>query len=354
MTHERFRELLPLYVIGALDGDELREFERYAAENRPACELETTGFQAVADNIALSAPPAMPSRAVFHRVMAGIEETDRGATRVRAAERREPERHGFSALAIRWVPWMSAVVLAVLVVMLNSQLQKASNQLGAATTRNTELASQDTDQQSRLTALNGQIAELIAQVAAQSREFKEQSDQLRNQNNQQKQDIEALQNVNNHLAAEKQELQRITDDLRQKLDRDDAQVAALEKKLTEQNALLQLVTDPAIRVAPLADPKGQSKAIAKVYWHDVKKTGLLVVSNLAPVVQGKDKCLQLWISCGNDKPVPAGIGWTDAAGHGVLQIKSENPIICADKFAVTLERAGGVPVAEGPMILISP
>jgi anti-sigma-K factor RskA len=354
MTHEQFREHVPLYVVGALDGDELHEFERYAAEHRAACEPEIAEFQAIADQIALGAPPAAPSPAVFHRVMATIEDYNRMVTRARVAERREREEFSVGALVFRWMPWVATAALAALVVVLNGRLHKVNDQLAVATTHSNELVSQGTNQQSKFVELNGQIAELTARIAAQSTEFKEQTDQLRTQNAEQKQDIEALQAVNNRLTAEKAELQRIADELRQKLDRGDAQVAALEKKLTEQAASLELVMDPAIRVAQMTDPKGQTKAIAKVYWHDVKKTGLVVVSNLDPVVQGKGKCLELWTICGTEKPVAAGIGWTDASGHGILQIKLEKPIACADKFAVSVERAGGVPAPEGPIVLLGP
>jgi anti-sigma-K factor RskA len=110
--------------------------------------------------------------------------------------------------------------------------------------------------------------------------------------------------------------------------------------------------DPAIRVAPLADPKAETKAVAKVYWHDARKTGLMVFSNLAPVQQDRGKCLELWAICGNQPPVAAGIGWTDASGHGVLEVKLAKDIACIDKFAVTVERAGGVPAPEGAVVLI--
>ncbi len=104
----------------------------------------------------------------------------------------------------------------------------------------------------------------------------------------------------------------------------------------------------------MTDPKGETKSIARVYWHDAKKTGLIVASNLQPVIQGEGKCLELWVICGTEAPVPAGIGWTDATGHAVLEIKPGKEVACADKFAVTVEPAGGLPMPTGPMVLIGP
>lgn len=361
MTHDQFQEQLPLYVIGALDGDELHEFERYAAESRAFCEPEIAQFQAVADQIALSAPPASPSRAVFHRTMALIEDDERVAGRSHAAERREKGPAGFGALLFRWVPWLATAVMAALVVMLNvqlkkvnNQLQKVSGELSALTGRNSELLTQDTDQQSKLLGLNNQIAELTARVTAQSHEFKEQTDQLRSQNDQQKLDIEALQAINNRLTAEKQQLQRIADESRQKFDQGEAQIAALEKKLTEQSASLELLMDPAIRVARMVSPDGSTKAVANVHWLDAKKAGVMVASGLKPVVKGKDKCLELWAICGKEPPVPAGLFWTDDTGHAVIQIKLAKPAACAEKFAVTVEPVSGSPAPTGEMVLLSP
>ncbi len=104
----------------------------------------------------------------------------------------------------------------------------------------------------------------------------------------------------------------------------------------------------------MADPKGQTKAAARVYWHDVKKSGVLVASNLQPVLKGQYKCLELWAICGSEAPVPAGLFWTDNTGHGVLEIKLGKQMACVDKFAVTIEPVGGVPAPTGSMILQGP
>ena len=77
MTHETFREMLPLYVIGALDGDELYHFERYIAENREICQAEMAEYQAIADQMVLAVPYAQPSPTVYNRILTAIEEKKR-------------------------------------------------------------------------------------------------------------------------------------------------------------------------------------------------------------------------------------------------------------------------------------
>lgn len=342
MTHETFRELLPLYVIGALDPAERDEFEQYVAANRNRCEAELAEYQAVANQIALAAPPAEPSRAVFDRIMAAIEEKP---TRVSVAMTREQEGPDLRTLIFRWVPWAAAVALCVLVLVMTDQLRTVNEQYRALSERHTELRDQFMDQR-------GKITELTDQVEAQSREFKNQTDQLRAKNEEQRLDVEALRAANGRLAQDKAELIRTADELRMQLDRQNLQVASLETKLAEQTASLQLLMDPAIRVAQMKHPKDETKAVAKVYWHDAKKTGLIVASNLEPILAGGDKCLQLWVICGNEAPVPAGIGWTDPSGHTILKITPGKEVACADKFAVTVEPAGGLPMPTGPMVLL--
>src|SRR5262245_28303985 len=113
MTHESFREQLPLYVLGALDGEELREFERYVAANRGRCEGEIAEYQAVANQIALSAPPAKPPTAVFDRVLASIEAQGIAPARAVETKARETQQSPMSALLFRWIPWTITAVLCV-------------------------------------------------------------------------------------------------------------------------------------------------------------------------------------------------------------------------------------------------
>ena len=74
--------------------------------------------------------------------------------------------------------------------------------------------------------------------------------------------------------------------MRKRITKQDLDVASFRKDLDEQRTRLALLMDPAIRVAQMADPTGQSKATAKTYWHDTKRTGVVVVSNVVPVLKG--------------------------------------------------------------------
>ena len=347
MNHEQFRELLPLYVVGALDPAERDAFDRYVAANRARCEAEIAEFQGVADALAFAAPAAQPSPDVFGRVLAAIEEKQRPAVAV-AAQRRAPvvgrgQKLVFNvrSLAFGWVPWTATALLCVLVVVLTSQLRKMTDAYS-------EQAALAAKQQNSLSEQSNKISELSGTLDAQSRQFSTQVGQLEAQ----AKDIETLKAANTALAAEKAELVRASEELRRQVQEQNVQVASLRSELSAQRGQLELMMDPATRVAQLADPKGETKAMAKAYWHAGKSTGWVVASNLPAILKGEGKCLELWAICGNEAPVPAGIGWTDAKGHGVVEIKLAKEVVCVDKFAVTVEPSGGLPIPTGPMLLI--
>jgi anti-sigma-K factor RskA len=395
MTHETFREMLPLYVIGALDGDELYHFERYIAENRELCRTETLEYQVIADRIALAALYAQPSPSVYNHILAAIEEKKRPAettapapvlppaavtapTRVPVrvpvavpaftpapmaplasvpvpapvVKPRKRDGFNFGVLILRGLPWAATVVLAIMLVGANGQIRETTRLLQSMTDSYNRLLAKNNEQQGGLTNLTARLDAQAKEHAAQAKQLQEQVDKLRLQNEDEQHNLKSLGAANKELDSEKVQLQHAADRMREQLEQQIQQTTLLLKKVNEQTFSLDLLMDPTIRIAPLVDPKGEAKATAKVYWQGEKKTGLMVVSNLTPVLEGQGKCLEIWAICGTEPPVPAGIGWTDETGHGNFRVKLAKDIACIDKFAVTVEKTGGVPVPEGSIILI--
>jgi anti-sigma-K factor RskA len=383
MTHDTFREMLPLYVIGALDGDELYHFERYVAENRELCRVEIAEYQAIADQMALAAPSLQPSSLVYSRILAAIEEkkqpVEAPAAAPVAAPTRVPvrvpvaapastpvpaavpaavdkprEREGFNlgALILRGVPWAIAAALAILLISTNGQLREMTRLHQAMTEEYHNLLTKNDEQHGGLTNLTARLEVQTREYNAQVQQLQEQIEKLRVQNDEQQQNLKTLGAANKQLDAEKTQLQHAADRMREQLEQQIQQTGLLLKKVNEQTASLDLLMDPGIRIAPLVDPKGEAKGTAKIYWQSEKKTGLMVVSNLVPVIEGRGKCLEIWAICGTEPPVPAGVGWTDESGHGNLRVKLARDIACIDKFAVTIEKTGGVSSPEGSIILI--
>jgi anti-sigma factor ChrR (cupin superfamily) len=67
-----------LYALGALEGDEAREFEEHLAAGCAACAAELREFQAVARDLCLAAPEAEPSTGVRERLLTLVSEEKKG------------------------------------------------------------------------------------------------------------------------------------------------------------------------------------------------------------------------------------------------------------------------------------
>jgi anti-sigma factor ChrR (cupin superfamily) len=71
-----------LYALGALEGDEAREFEEHLAAGCAACEAELREFEAVAGQLGLAAPEAEPPAGVRSRLLALVSEEGGGGPKL--------------------------------------------------------------------------------------------------------------------------------------------------------------------------------------------------------------------------------------------------------------------------------
>lgn len=109
-----------------------------------------------------------------------------------------------------------------------------------------------------------------------------------------------------------------------------------------------------LKIASLKSLAGNSpEARAIAVWNPDRQEGVLVVSKL-PALQ-IDKDYQLWvIDPQYPIPVDGGVFTVDpSTGDARVNFKPGKDVKAAQVFAVSLERKGGVPKAEGPMMLIS-
>jgi anti-sigma-K factor RskA len=109
-----------------------------------------------------------------------------------------------------------------------------------------------------------------------------------------------------------------------------------------------------LKVASLASLlRDNPQAQAVAFWNPLTQEGVLTVVNLPGLETDRD--YQLWlIDPQYDIPVDGGVFRVDAAtGEARVRFRPDRPIRNVDAFAVSLERAGGVPKAEGPMVLLS-
>lgn len=127
------------------------------------------------------------------------------------------------------------------------------------------------------------------------------------------------------------------------------QLKVLKKLLEDEKEVTQLLSKPETRVTMLAGTPSSPRSRGKVIWSAQEKKAIFYASNLAAVPAGKT--YQLWIIA-SGKPFDAGVFSVDAQGSAFVKVASLSEADKAQKFAVTLEPAGGVPQPTGEMHLL--
>ena len=125
---------------------------------------------------------------------------------------------------------------------------------------------------------------------------------------------------------------------------------AMQTKLEQSQAFVQLVTSPGARVAELKSSAVGGGATATVAY-DNTGHAMLVATNLPSLPQGK--AYQLWFIVGNKPPMPGKTFAPDSTGQGVTEEQMPREALNSPVFAVTVEPAGGVPAPTGPIYLSS-
>ena len=120
------------------------------------------------------------------------------------------------------------------------------------------------------------------------------------------------------------------------------QLAALEQRHVFAQTQIAMLSSK-LESAPLAQ--------AVVIWDSEKQEGVLKVVG-APAT-AKDRDYQLWMVDPRYKqPVDAGVFSVADDGATKITFRPKAKIESVQAFAVSLERKGGVPKAEGPMVLV--
>jgi anti-sigma-K factor RskA len=130
-----------------------------------------------------------------------------------------------------------------------------------------------------------------------------------------------------------------------------AQIAVLDDavaKLQRRNALAK------VQIATLqSDVAAYKKGVAVVVWDSEKNQGVLKLEKMPPVEPGKD--YQLWVvDPQKPAPVDAGVVRVDEQGFAKIDFKPVDAVVSAEKFALSVEKEGGVPKGEGPIVFIGP
>jgi anti-sigma-K factor RskA len=117
--------------------------------------------------------------------------------------------------------------------------------------------------------------------------------------------------------------------------------------LREQDAHSQM------RIATLSSQAEEyAKVLAVVVWDAEKQRGIVKLDQLAPPAADRD--YQLWvIDPSRASPISAGIVPISDSRLTQANFQPTRAVRAASKFAVSIERKGGAPAPEGPIILLS-
>lgn len=136
-------------------------------------------------------------------------------------------------------------------------------------------------------------------------------------------------------------------DVQLRLGTQQAVTQQLTQELAEERLLTTLVAHTDTRVAALGSPYPSTPPVAGwIVWSPDRHRGFLVVHYLPPLPVGQT--YQLWIINGQ-RALSSTVFQVDAVGHAALLV----PVAVAhpERFAITVESAGGVAEPRGPVLL---
>ncbi|HLC42619.1 MAG TPA: anti-sigma factor [Methylomirabilota bacterium] len=136
---------------------------------------------------------------------------------------------------------------------------------------------------------------------------------------------------------------------RQEIQSLEGRVAQLRKDLAQREETVRLLFDPEVRLVQLSGLEPSPGAQARLFWNPVSRTGVLFTTGLPSIPS--EKAYELWAIAGKE-PLPAGVFTVEAGGRALFRLPPLPEGVSFDKFAVTVEPAGGVPKPTGPMVLL--
>jgi anti-sigma-K factor RskA len=315
MIDARHEELASLYALDLLEGEERGRFETDLAAE-PALQQLVVEFRQSAAALGRTAV-VMPPPELKERVLDSLATRDGGnLAPVPLARTRANAR----LIAFRaFVPWAVAACLGLFGLWLGQRLITTQGELDLVRTG---------EQLARL-ELQGALGLLEAERIVMRRQVEDLGAQL----------AEAQVKLvdGSRLAA----------DLARRLAAADSELATLGQRLGEEVKLANL---KITALTSLLNNSPEARAIA--VWDPDRQEGVLKVEKLPALLPTQD--YQLWVVDPQyPNPVDGGVFTVDPrSGEARVSFRGKQPVAAVNAFAVTLERKGGVPKAEGPFVLL--
>lgn len=373
MIDERHEELAALYVFDLLEGAERAQFETALAGDAALQSLVRELREASSALAHASATPPPP--ALRARVLASLGDRPGHAPLPAATVAHSNVIRPAPSVFRAAMPWAAAACFAALAVVgaqryfaLNGEAALLRNQQALA-----EITLQSVRQQLEAERIVGrrQVEDLDQRLKSATTQLTQAQTDLANANNQlaaaaatATDRARALADAEGQLAGARTQLaerERQVAALTQRVDALAGASAEIGRQLGEAKERIAKLTDEMKLQRDLADfkitvlaslAKDNPQALAVAVWDPSKKEGVLKVEKLPALRPNQD--YQLWVVDPQYKdPVDGGVFTVDPkTGEARISFKAKQPVQAVNAFAISRERKGGVPKAEGPIVLL--
>ncbi len=307
MDVERFEELASLNSLGMLENDEKRALDGAVARDKDVRALCADLDHATA-SLGYLVTPVEPPANMKKRIRARMR-----ATGVKGA--------GVSiGFVISSAGWALAAAFAVSSAWLWQQRAGMIQQLEAASRA--------------MAPVNAPIAPAVDDGKAKARTLEEELKKRRDEFEAQKlalsNEIDALRKRENEAKVESARLAAEVVELKKQESESQLQIATLQSKVWEYRRTEMLVV-----------------------WDQKRSQGVVMLDKMPKVESDKD--YQLWVvDPSKPDPVSAGVVTVDSKGSAKTTFKPVENVTGEAKFAISVEKKGGVPKSEGPIVLVGP
>ena len=307
MDEERFEELAAMNALGMLENDEKRALDGAIARDKEVRSL-TLELEQVTAELAYLIQPVEPPANMKKRIRAKMR-----AKGVKGA--------GISrGVVIGGTGWALAAGFAVASVWLWQERSGMTQQLAAASRAMAPVNSVTPVSPVRD---DGKARTLEEELKKRRDEFEAQKRALATE-------IESLRKQESDSKAQTAKLTAEVAALKQQEQQSQLQIATLQSKVWEYR-----------------------KSEMLVVWDQKRSQGVVVLDKM-PKVQS-DQDYQLWVvDPSKPDPVSAGVVTVDAKGSVKASFKTVEAVTGEAKFALSIEKKGGVPKSEGQLLMVGP
>ncbi len=362
--NDRRKDLQADQALGALGGDEVREFEQLlqgqgtspsaAEKDRNALERAAAALDLAFTAARKPAAEALPThlRSKILAAVAAAGPADAPAADAPAADPRftlAPHAPGPEPIRRSWVQpagWFAAAAAAGLALWLGAgsgelkaardqsiaALEQATTQRDLANVTSKAASARAETLQTQLVGVRGELAQAREQLRSRETELLERTDQLMDERD--------------TLAFSETALLGRIEQLEAELNGPDA--ASERSVLIDRDSLAldwQVLEDPLVADAGVS---------GDVVWNPAANAGYMRFAGL-PANDPSEAQYQLWIfdsAINADTPIDGGVFDISGSGEVIVAIDPKIAVTDATMFAITLERPGGVVVSDRSRLLL--